>query len=164
MRSSLFVVAFAVCAACATTPAPAPEKEVIPANPCDAVDAMVATRVPKPAAYPNCSSPPLREQYKAECDAGKLVSCHQLGTCLVADAVFVPDLKNSRLETARKILKISCAGGLAESCTLRSGAGTELGMKAEATCDDLTRASQLGDGASTGVCFANCLNYTPTAP
>lgn len=159
MRTSLFAVALAACSACVTTPAPAPEKEVIPANQCDAVDAMVATRVPKPTTYPNCTSQPVRDTWKTECEAGQFASCHQLGTCLIADGAFKPEIKNSRFQTAREFLKVSCTGGIAESCTLRAGAGVELGMQPEATCEDLVRASKLGDAASTGSCFANCLNY-----
>lgn len=157
MRSPLFVVALAVSfVSCVHAPEPAPAPEVIPPNVCDAVASLA--RHPKPSSYPSCSNPPMRLTYKADCDGGKLDACHHLGTCLVADAAMVPALKSSRLQTAREVLKVSCAGGLAESCTLRAGAGVELGMRQEATCDDLTRASQLGDPSANFSCMASCLN------
>lgn len=158
MRSPLFSLALAVSfVSCVHTPDPAPE--VVPPNVCDGVASLAETRKPKPQTYPNCSTPPMRLTYKADCDAGKLDACHHLGTCLVNDAMAAPELKSSRLQTAREVLKISCAGGLTESCTLRAGAGVELGMKQEATCDDLTRASQLGDRSANLSCMASCLGY-----
>ncbi len=158
MRSPLFALALAACfVSCVHAPEAAPE--VVPPNVCDGVDSVAQTRHAKPQTYPNCSTPPMRLTYKADCDAGKLDACHHLGTCLVNDAMSAPDLKSSRLQTAREILKVSCAGGLSESCTLRAGAGVELGMKQEATCEDLTRASQLGDRGANLSCMANCLGY-----
>lgn len=113
---SLFALALAVSfASCVHAPEPAPE--VVPPNVCDGVASLAQTRHPKPASYPNCSTPPMRVTYKADCDAGKLDACHHLGTCLVADAMMVAELKSSRLQTAREVLKVACAGGLAESCT-----------------------------------------------
>lgn len=140
---------------CVHTPPPAPE--VVPPNVCDPVASLV--RYPKPQGAPRCSTPAMRQTYKDECDGGKLEACHQLGTCLVADATFTPDLKTTRLQTAREVLKVACAGGIAASCSLRAGAGVELGMKQEATCDDLTRAAQLGDSGASMSCLASCLGY-----
>lgn len=154
MRPVLVLLALV---SCVHTPAPAPAPEVVPPGVCDKVDSL--TRFPKPQGYPSCSIPAMRQTYKDACDAGKFDACHHLGTCLVADAMSVANIKSSRLQTAREVLKVSCAGGLAESCTLRAGAGVELGMKQEATCDDLTRAAQLGDASATMSCMASCLSY-----
>lgn len=128
---------------------------MVPPGVCDQNTSL--SRHPKPQRPPDCSTPAMRQTYKDECDAGKFDACHHLGTCLVADAMSVANIKSSRLQTAREVLKVSCAGGLAESCSLRAGAGVELGMRQEATCDDLTRASQLGDMSAAMSCMASCL-------
>lgn len=153
MRSALVCLALV---SCVHTPATAPAPEVVPPTVCDQVTSL--SRQPKPQGAPNCSTPAMRQTYKDACDAGKFDACHHLGTCLVADAMTVANIKSSRLQTAREVLKVSCAGGLAESCTLRAGAGVELGMKQEATCDDLTRAAQLGDVGASMNCMASCLS------
>ncbi len=150
-----FLFAFFL-SACVHAPEPAPEPE--PPGVCELQSAVAATRKPKPPGYPNCSSVESRDAYKLACIKDDFQACHHIATCLVADGASRPEAaRKPYMDLAREFLKNACQGGLAESCTLRAGAGVEAGMTAKETCEDLTRASQLGDASAQLSCMGSCL-------
>jgi hypothetical protein len=155
MRLSFFV-AF-VFSSCVHAPAPVVEPE--PPGVCELQSAVAATRKPKPAGYPHCSTVESRDAYKLACLKDDFEACHHIATCLVADGAMKPEgsARKPYMELARTFLKNACQAGIAESCSLRAGAGVEAGMTAKETCDDLTRATQLGDVSAQLSCMGSCL-------
>lgn len=150
-----FFFAF-VLSSCVHTPEPAPEPE--PPGVCELQSAVAATRKPKPAGYPSCSTVESRDAYKLACLKDDFQACHHIATCLVADGAVRPEAERKPyMDLARTFLKNACQAGLAESCTLRAGAGVEAGLTARETCEDLTRASQLGDASAQLSCLGSCL-------
>ena len=145
-----------ILSSCVHAPEPAHEPE--PPGVCELQPAVAATRKPKPPGNPNCSSVASRDAYKLACIKDDFQACHHIATCVVADSASRPEAERKPyMDLARTFLKNACQAGIAESCTLRAGAGIESGMPVKETCDDLTRATQLGDANAQLSCMGACL-------
>ncbi|MDX2012348.1 MAG: hypothetical protein SFW67_19285 [Myxococcaceae bacterium] len=145
-RFSLVLLAFGACAH--TTPSPA-EPPPAPASKCAPVDAVRATRGPKPTPGADCSAE--RAAMEAGCNANDALACHRTGVCITQAWGLRKPEEPGRAEAFKTdidALGRACRAGLSESCVLRAGLRIEFAKEPEAaTCDDMVRACQLGDEA-----------------
>lgn len=151
MRVVLLSVAL-VFASCVTTkPAEKPQEDE--RTVCDADPSL--KRIPKPSTNPQCDK---RLEYADGCLNDNFDACYFAGTCVLADALGQPEATQKKLaHDAAPFFKTACTAGMAEACRLRAGSLAETGTPAKETCEDLVRASQLGDASAQLSCMGACL-------
>ena len=153
MRHAFVALLFVSCATAQKAP-PAEEERTV----CETDPKLAATRIAKPTASPQCNPKASRKTYLAACQKDDFAACYQAGTCILSDALgqsqaVVKQLAND----AAPFFKAACTAGMAEACRMRAGAFQESGTPAKDTCEDLVRASQLGDVSAQMSCMGACL-------
>ena len=81
------------------------------------------------------------------CDAGEADACYRFGFCLSGQWVGAEpsDERSAAVGDIKARLQKACTAGITEACVLRAGVRMDAGEAEGATCDDLSRACQLGD-------------------